>query len=74
MHASNIQYLFYYILVSPGKIWKPKEVPKPKTDDLEIELDLDDEYEQALGTAEEAELVDLAGKLFKFKYYKIIQL
>ncbi|GFW90342.1 tropomodulin [Trichonephila clavipes] len=46
-----------------GKIWKPKEVPKPKTDDLEIELDLDDEYEQALGTADEAELVDLAAIL-----------
>ncbi|GIZ00577.1 tropomodulin [Caerostris extrusa] len=46
-----------------GKIWKPKDVPKPKTDDLEIELDLDDEYEQALGTADEAELVDLAAIL-----------
>ncbi|GBN86468.1 Tropomodulin, partial [Araneus ventricosus] len=46
-----------------GKIWKPKEVPKTKTDDLEIELDLDDEYEQALGTADETELVDLAAIL-----------
>ncbi|CAL1300198.1 unnamed protein product [Larinioides sclopetarius] len=46
-----------------GKIWKPKEVPKTKSDDLDIELDLDDEYEQALGTAEEAELVDLAAIL-----------
>lgn len=57
-------YFFFYTFT--GKIWKPKEVPKPKTDDLQIELDLDDEYEQALDTAEEAELVDLAGLCFIF--------
>lgn len=54
-HSGNLFFDF------SGKIWKPKDVPKSKSDDLEIELDLDDEYEQALGTADEAELVDLAG-------------
>lgn len=44
-----------------GKVWKPKDIPKPKSDDLQIELDLDDEYDEALTGAPEAELVDLAG-------------
>ncbi|UYV60690.1 TMOD1 [Cordylochernes scorpioides] len=41
-----------------GKIWIPKESPKPKIE--EVELDLDQEYEVALNSAEEHELVDLA--------------
>lgn len=46
-----------------GKIWSPKEIPKPKSDDMRIELDIDDEYEEALTTADETELVDLAAIL-----------
>ncbi|XP_054715741.1 tropomodulin-like [Uloborus diversus] len=46
-----------------GKIWKPKHVPKPEVEEMGIELDIDDEYVEALNTAEEAELVDLAAIL-----------
>lgn len=46
-----------------GKIWHPKELPKPKSDDLQIELDLGDEYDDALHGASEHELVDLAAIL-----------
>lgn len=46
-----------------GKVWHPKELPKPKSDDIQIELDLGDEYEDALHGASEHELVDLAAIL-----------
>ncbi|XP_023223701.1 tropomodulin-like [Centruroides sculpturatus] len=50
--------------VKRGKVWKPKAEPKLKEeDDIKIELDLDDDYEKALSTATESELVDLAAVL-----------
>lgn len=50
--------------VKRGKVWKPKVEPKLKDeDDMKIELDLDDDYEKALSTATESELVDLAAVL-----------
>lgn len=47
-----------------GKVFVPRAQPKPKQDnDVEVELDLGDDYEQALNSANESELVDLAAIL-----------
>ncbi|EEC07356.1 tropomodulin, putative [Ixodes scapularis] len=45
------------------KVFVPRIQPKPKQDDdVEVELDIGEDYEKALNTANESELVDLAGK------------
>lgn len=41
----------------------PELPPPPQRDDDGVSFNLDEEYEQALGTATEEELVDLAGTL-----------
>ncbi|XP_064472014.1 tropomodulin-like isoform X2 [Ornithodoros turicata] len=47
-----------------GKVFVPRIQPKPAhDDDVEVELDLGDDYKQALNTANESELVDLAAIL-----------
>uniref|UniRef100_A0A646QDA9 Tropomodulin n=1 Tax=Hemiscolopendra marginata TaxID=943146 RepID=A0A646QDA9_9MYRI len=46
-----------------GKIWQPKDIPKPLDNDEDIALDVGDEFETALEDAEENELVDLAAIL-----------
>lgn len=47
-----------------GKAYVPRVQPKPsQEDDVEVELDLGDDYKQALVTANESELVDLAAIL-----------
>ncbi|XP_050034180.1 tropomodulin isoform X1 [Dermacentor andersoni] len=47
-----------------GKVFVPRVQPKPKQDDdVEVELDIGEDYEKALNTANESELVDLAAIL-----------
>ncbi|CAN7983396.1 unnamed protein product [Ixodes hexagonus] len=47
-----------------GKVFVPRIQPKPKQDDdVEVELDIGEDYERALNTANESELVDLAAIL-----------
>lgn len=48
--------------VKRGKVWVPKELPRLTKEDL-IQLDLDDEAENVLDEASEADLIDLAGIL-----------
>lgn len=47
-----------------GKVFVPRVQPKAKQDDdVEVELDIGEDYESALNTANESELVDLAAIL-----------
>ncbi|KAH8022656.1 hypothetical protein HPB51_000956 [Rhipicephalus microplus] len=47
-----------------GKVFVPRVQPKPnQDDDVEVELDIGEDYEKALNTANESELVDLAAIL-----------
>ncbi|KAG0426227.1 hypothetical protein HPB47_026660, partial [Ixodes persulcatus] len=49
-----------------GKVFVPRIQPKPKQDDdVEVELDIGEDYEKALNTANESELVDLAASIFR---------
>lgn len=69
--------LLYYINhetesddVASGAVFTPKNEPKDpfpffEAGDMPIELDVDDEYVEALTSAKEQDLVDLAGKTRK---------
>lgn len=67
-------FVLIIFIVSFQWIPPPQENIKEKEADEQIAIDLGEEYEQALSTATQEEIIDLAGKIGQFQESFVLEL